>query len=199
MCSRHLIRAQQPSPCACVQTVPSALWLSSSKGISFPLPFFLFLTSLFHSFHLHCEILQTVWVLWGLILWISCAIGSAPLGLVFCVKTHLCTHLWSRLQWWWSWSLPSSLLSSRNGKKNEKLIIALYNFFFNLLFILYWSTVSVLVSGVQQIDSVIHIHLPFFVRFCSLYRLLQNIEQSSLCYTGGPCSVSILYIVACIC
>ena len=92
--------------------------------------------------HLHCGILQTVWVLWGLILLISCAIGSAPLGLVFCVKTHLCTHLWSRLQWWWSWSLPSSLLSSRNGKKNEKLIIALYNFFFNLLFILYWSIVD---------------------------------------------------------
>ena len=75
----------------------------------------------------------------------------------------------------------------KKWKKIEKLIIALYNFFFNLLFILYWSTVSVLVSGVQQIDSVIHIHLPFFVRFCSLYRLLQNIEQSSLCYTVDAC------------
>ena len=82
----------------------------------------------------------------------------------------------------------------KKWKKIEKLIIALYNFFFNLLFILYWSTVSVLVSGVQQIDSVIHIHLPFFVRFCSLYRLLQNIEQSSLCYTVGPCWISILNI-----
>ena len=94
-------------------------------------------------------------------------LGSAPLGLVFCVRTHLSIHFWSSLQWW-SWSLLSCLLSSRNGgekkkwKKNEKLIIALYNFFFNLLFILYWSTVSVLVSGVQQIDSVIHIHLSIF-------------------------------------
>ena len=107
-----------------------------------------FLTSLLHSFHLHCGILQTVWILWGLILLISCAIGSAPLGLVFCLRTHLSTHFWSRLQWWWSWSLLSCLLSSRNGgekkkwKKNEKLIIALYNFFFNLLFILYWSIVD---------------------------------------------------------
>ena len=30
---------------------------------------------------------------------ISCAIGSAPPGLVFCVRTHLSTHFWSRLQW----------------------------------------------------------------------------------------------------
>ena len=31
------------------------------------------------------------------------------------------------------------------------------------------------------------------------YRLLQNIEYVSLCYTVGPCWLSILYIVACIC
>ena len=31
------------------------------------------------------------------------------------------------------------------------------------------------------------------------YRLLQNIEYSSLCYTVGPCFLSILYIVVCIC
>jgi len=30
----------------------------------------------------------------------------------------------------------------KKWKKNEKLIIALYNFFFNLLFILYWSIVD---------------------------------------------------------
>ena len=122
---------------------------------------------------------------------------QCPLGLVFWVRIHLSIHFWSSQQWW-SWSLLSSLLSSRNGKKLKNWSLP-FIIFFNLLFILYWSTVSVLVSGVQQIDSVIHIHLPFFVRFCSLYRLLQNIEQSSLCYTGGPCSVSILYIVACIC
>ena len=41
------------------------------------------------------------------------------------------------------------------------------NFFYFLFFLL--------VSGVQQSDSVIH------------YRLLQDIEYSFLCYTVGPC------------
>ena len=31
------------------------------------------------------------------------------------------------------------------------------------------------------------------------YRLLQNIEYSPLCYTVGPCFLSILYTVVCIC
>ena len=45
----------------------------------------------------------------------------------------------------------------------------------------------VLVSGVQQSDSVIYIHV--FILFHILFplTLLQNIEQSSLCYTVGPC------------
>ena len=30
------------------------------------------------------------------------------------------------------------------------------------------------------------------------YRLLQNIEYCSVCYTGGPCWLSILYIVVCV-
>ena len=47
-----------------------------------------------------------------------------------------------------------------------------------------------LVSGVQQSDSVIHI---FF-----FYNLLQNIEYSSLCYTIGLFWLPILYIVMCI-
>ena len=31
------------------------------------------------------------------------------------------------------------------------------------------------------------------------YRILQNIEYSSLCYIVGPCWLSISYIVVCIC
>ena len=31
------------------------------------------------------------------------------------------------------------------------------------------------------------------------YRLLQDIENSSLSYTVGPCCLSILYTVVCIC
>ena len=43
----------------------------------------------------------------------------------------------------------------------------------------------VLVSGVQQSNSVIHIHVAILLQILFLFRLLQNIEQSSLCYTVG--------------
>ena len=59
----------------------------------------------------------------------------------------------------------------------------------------------VLVSGVQQGDSVIHVYIYIYILFNILfhYDLLQDIEYSSLCYTVGPCCLPILYIVACIC
>ena len=52
-----------------------------------------------------------------------------------------------------------------------------------------------LVSDVQQSVSVIHtiFHNLFH------YSLLQNIEYSSLGYKVGPCWLSILYKVMCIC
>ena len=43
----------------------------------------------------------------------------------------------------------------------------------------------VLISAVQQRDSVRHIHTFFFIFFH--YSLSQDIEYSSLCYTVGPC------------
>ena len=43
----------------------------------------------------------------------------------------------------------------------------------------------VLVSGVQQSDSVIHIHVSILFLILFPFRLLQTIEQSSLCYTVG--------------
>ena len=48
---------------------------------------------------------------------------------------------------------------------------------------------------VQPGDSVIHTH-SFSNSFP--FRLFQNIEQSSLYYTVGPCWLSILNIVGCI-
>ena len=57
----------------------------------------------------------------------------------------------------------------------------------------------VLVSGVQQSDSVIHIHVSILFQILFPFRLLQNIEQSSLCYTVGPCLVSILNIAVYTC
>ena len=52
----------------------------------------------------------------------------------------------------------------------------------------------VLVSGVQQSDSAIHIHVSILFQILFPFRLLHNIEQSSLCYTVGPCWFSILNI-----
>ena len=49
-----------------------------------------------------------------------------------------------------------------------------------------WFTYSVvLVSGIQQNDSVIYIYILFH------YGLSQDIVYSSLCYTVGPCCLSI--------
>lgn len=61
--------------------------------------------------------------------------------------------------------------------------------FEKLLIGVQWIYDGMLVSGVQQMDSVIHI---FFH-----YGLLQ--EYSSLCYTIGLCYLSILCIMVSIC
>ena len=55
----------------------------------------------------------------------------------------------------------------------------------------------VLVSGVQQSDSVIHKYIYYFSDSFP-YRLLRDIEYSSLCYTVGPRCFSILFTVMCI-
>ena len=81
----------------------------------------------------------------------------------------------------------------------------------------------VLVSGAKQTDSVIqmelanklmqvfgkllwgnlnelfgHVYNVFFLRFFSIMGYNKVTEYSSLCYTAGPCWLSILYIIACI-
>ena len=64
-----------------------------------------------------------------------------------------------------------------------------FTFSFFLSFILYWSIVInnvALVSGVRQSDSVIHIHVSILSQILFPFRLLQSIEQSSLCYIGCP-------------
>ena len=42
-----------------------------------------------------------------------------------------------------------------------------------------------------------HIYVSILFQILSPFRLLQNIEQSSLCYTVGPCGLSILNIARC--
>ena len=57
----------------------------------------------------------------------------------------------------------------------------------------------VLVSGVQQSDPVIHVHVSILFQILFPLRLLQNFEQSPLCYTVGPYWLSIFNIVVCTC
>ena len=57
----------------------------------------------------------------------------------------------------------------------------------------------VLVSGVQQSDSVMQMQVSILFQILFPFRLLQNVEQSSLCYTVGPCWLSMLNITVCTC
>jgi len=50
----------------------------------------------------------------------------------------------------------------------------------------------VIVSGAQQRDSAIHIHISILFQTPLPPRLPHNIEQSSLYYIVGPCWLSIL-------
>ena len=56
----------------------------------------------------------------------------------------------------------------------------------------------VLVSGVQQSASFLHILIFTLFKILFPYRSLQSIEQSSLCYIVDPYQLPILYLVVCI-
>ena len=49
----------------------------------------------------------------------------------------------------------------------------------------------VIVSGGQQRDSATHTHVSILSQTPLPSRLPHNLEQSSLCYTVGPCGFSI--------
>ena len=72
-------------------------------------------------------------------------------------------------------------------------------FLFNFLFSIgvEWSNNVVLVLSMQQSDSVICIHVSVLFKIIFPFRLLQNIEQSSLCYIVGPFWLSVLNIAVC--
>ena len=55
----------------------------------------------------------------------------------------------------------------------------------------------VIVSGVQQSDSIIHIHVSILFQNLFTFRLIHNINQRSLCYTVDACWLSILNIAVC--
>ena len=84
----------------------------------------------------------------------------------------------------------------------------MFSFFFTILafsichyiFKIYFIEVEliynvVLISSVQQSDSVIHIYVCICFYILLHYGLLQDIKYSSLCYTARPCCLSILYII----
>ena len=57
-----------------------------------------------------------------------------------------------------------------------------------------------LVSGASHRDFTYkYTHICIIFQILSPYSLLQNIEYSSLCYTVGPCWLSILFTVVCFC
>ena len=56
-----------------------------------------------------------------------------------------------------------------------------------------------MVSGARQRDSAIHTHVSILLQTPVPSRLPHNSEQSSLCYTVGPCWLSIYSIAVCTC
>ena len=68
-------------------------------------------------------------------------------------------------------------------------------FLFFLYILIKDSSFTMLISAVQQSDSVIHTYILFHILFH--YGFSQAIEYNSLCYTVGPCCFSILYVRVC--
>ena len=61
----------------------------------------------------------------------------------------------------------------------------------------HWVTKSDMTEQLSTTNIYTYINIYFFLDFFS-YKLLQDIEYSSLCYIVCPCWVSILYIIECI-
>ena len=111
-------------------------------------------------------------------------------------------HQWRSLvaynPWGWKESdMIERLAQTHTHPVSEIGVFVHLVFGFNLLLLifgLYWVELInsvLLVSGTQQSKSVIHIHVSILQLFF-LFRFLQSIEQSSLCYTIGPFWLSIL-------
>ena len=95
-------------------------------------------------------------------------------------------------------------MKSDMGLAHYRLSVNRITIFFCFYFILeyqYFILINnvVLVSGVQPSDSVLHIPVSSLFQILFPFTLLQNIEQSSLCYTVGPCWLCVLNIAVCTC
>ena len=56
-----------------------------------------------------------------------------------------------------------------------------------------------LVSDVQQSNSVIHMCVCVYIYILFHYGLLQDVEYNSACYIVGPGGLFVLHIAVCIC
>ena len=70
---------------------------------------------------------------------------------------------------------------------------------FCFVFNFYWSIADLqccVVSDVQKSESIIHIYMSILFQVIFPFRLFQNIEQSSLCYTVVPCSLLVAFLLS---
>ena len=96
--------------------------------------------------------------------------------LFWALEIHQRTRETKVLSWW---NLYSSDLRDENSLHLKKKNLLKYG----------WFTV-LLVSSIQQSDSIIH---TYYIYICLFhYRLLQDIKYGSLCYTVGPCCLCFL-------
>ena len=94
----------------------------------------------------------------------------------------------------------SLLVNSSSASNSSNLSMGLVNHFLKLVVAIagqvhfsFWNFIGiqliynvVLVSGIQQSESVIHIHVSTLFQILFPYKPLQRIVQSSLCYRVGP-------------
>ena len=73
-----------------------------------------------------------------------------------------------------------------------------FSFFFKYFIQVQLIDNVMLISAVQLSDSV-YIYMDIVFHTLFHHDLSQDIKYSSLCYAVGPCYLSILYIIACIC
>ena len=81
-------------------------------------------------------------------------------------------------------------------------MVVYVGFFFQILNLLFYAGVLlidsvVIVSGEQQRDSVVRIHVSILPQTLLSSRLAHNTEQSSLCYTIRICWLFILNRAVC--
>ena len=81
-----------------------------------------------------------------------------------------------------------------NEGEAQSHLDGLSSFFFNFLFYVGVELINniVFVLGVQQNDSVIHIHVSILFQTLFPFRSLYNIEESSPCCIVGPCWLPVL-------